>query len=101
MPLADAEPVIGVPAFATIEDALGWYDDERVNVVAATKQAAAIGLHDVAWRLPASLFSVFNRRGNWADLVTTHHIARDSARAVGNRQAEAWVLNNLGEALGR
>jgi DNA-binding SARP family transcriptional activator len=86
--------------FAGVDEALGWYDDERVNVVAATRQASASGLHDVAWRLPAPLFTMFNRRGNWADCIATHRIALTSARQVNDRQGEAWVLNNLGEALG-
>ncbi len=30
----------------------------------------------------------------------THRIALASARAAGNRQGEAWVLSNLGDALG-
>jgi tetratricopeptide (TPR) repeat protein len=92
----------GQPAlsFPTTDDALAWYDSERVNVVAATKQAAASGLHDIAWRLPAPLISMFNRRGNWADCITTHRIALESARQAGNRRGEAWVLNNLGQALG-
>jgi DNA-binding SARP family transcriptional activator len=96
-PEADTLPL----SFATAEEALAWYDDERVNLVAATRQAAASGRHNIAWRLPAPLFSVFNRRGNWTDLVTTHRIALDSARHVGTRPGEAWILNNLGEALGR
>jgi DNA-binding SARP family transcriptional activator len=89
------------PHFAGAQDALEWYDQERVNVVAATRQAAAAGLHEVAWRLPASLFSMFNRRGNWGDLVDTHRIALGSARQAGDLRGEAWVRNNLGEALGR
>jgi tetratricopeptide (TPR) repeat protein len=44
---------------------------------------------------------MFNRRGNWADLVATHRIALGSAREARNSWGEAWVLNNLGEALGR
>ncbi len=87
-------------SFPTTDDALAWYDSERVNVVAATKQAASSGLHDIAWRLPAPLISMFNRRGNWADCITTHRIALESARQAGNRRGEAWVLNNLGQALG-
>jgi DNA-binding SARP family transcriptional activator len=85
--------------FAGIEDALAWYGDERANVVIATRQAAATGLHDVAWRLPPTLFPVFNRRNNWADCVTTHRVAADSARAAEDRLGEAWVLNQLGFAL--
>ena len=87
-------------AFAGVDDALAWYDSERANLVAATRQAAATGRHDIAWRLPAPLFTMFNRRGNWADCIATHRIALESARRAGDRQGEAWVLNNLGEALG-
>ena len=87
--------------FADVEVAFGWYDEERANVVAATRQASACGMERVAWRLPAPLFTIFSRRGNWADLVATHRIALESVRRVGDPLGEAWVLNNLGEALGR
>ncbi len=100
VPLAAGPEGSSPPSFATVDDALEWYDQERVNVVAATRQAAASGLHEIAWRLPASLFSMFSRRGNWADLFATHRIALESARQAGGRQGEAWVLNNLGNALG-
>jgi DNA-binding SARP family transcriptional activator/tetratricopeptide (TPR) repeat protein len=86
-------------AFGTVDTALAWYDDERANVVAATRQAAGAGLHEVAWRLPPTLFPLFNRRGNWADCVTTHRVAADSARRAGDRLGEAWALNQLGFAL--
>src|SRR5690349_20140654 len=95
-PAADSAPL----AFADVDDALAWYDSERANLVAATRQAAGSGLHDIAWRLPAPLFSMFNRRGNWAECIATHHVALDSSRQAGNRPGEAWVLNNLGDALG-
>jgi len=100
MPLPAADPAAATLGFAGIDDALAWYDGERANLVAATRQAAASGLHDIAWRLPVPLFAMFNRRGNWADCIATHRIALDSARQAGNRQGEAWVLNNLGDALG-
>jgi DNA-binding SARP family transcriptional activator len=87
--------------FDTAEAALAWYDSERANLVAATRQASALGLHEIAWRLPAPLFIIFNSRHNWADCLATHRIALDSARQAGNRQGEAWILNNLGDALGR
>ncbi|HEX9041485.1 MAG TPA: BTAD domain-containing putative transcriptional regulator [Trebonia sp.] len=85
--------------FATTEAALAWYDDERANIVAATRQAAATGLHEVAWRLPPTLFPLFNRRHNWADCVSTHRVAAESARLAGDQPGEAWVLNWLGFAL--
>ena len=93
---ADPSPL----SFASAEEALAWYDSERANLVAATRQAAESGLHEIAWRLPAPMFSVFNSRGNWADCIAMNRIALESARQAGNRQGEAWVLNNLGDALG-
>jgi DNA-binding SARP family transcriptional activator len=87
-------------SFSTAEEALTWYDGERVNLVAATRQAAESGLHEIAWRLPAPLFQLFSSRGNWTEGIATNRIALESARQVGDRQGEAWILNNLGDALG-
>jgi DNA-binding SARP family transcriptional activator/tetratricopeptide (TPR) repeat protein len=85
--------------FATMEAALNWYDVERANIVAATRQAAAVGLHEVAGRLPPTLFPLFNRRSAWADCVTTHRLAAESAAKTGDRPGEAWALAWLGFAL--
>ncbi|MCL2585328.1 MAG: tetratricopeptide repeat protein [Streptosporangiales bacterium] len=87
--------------FASVEDVLDWYNGERENVVAATRQASSEGLDDVGWRLPAALLPVFNRRGNWADCLATHRIALESVRQTGNRQGEGWIEQNLGIALAR
>jgi DNA-binding SARP family transcriptional activator len=88
-------------AFANLEEALSWYNDERANIVSATRQAATVGLHDVAWRMPPTLFPVFSRWGNWADCVTTNRIGLENARTAGDKAGEAWVLNQLGFALAR
>jgi DNA-binding SARP family transcriptional activator len=85
--------------FADVEEVFAWYDDERANIVAATRQAALAGLHGIAWRLPPTLFPVFSRRSSWADCVTSHRIALESARRVGDRPGEAWASNQLGYAL--
>jgi tetratricopeptide (TPR) repeat protein len=98
------EPALpGYPplAFSGLEDALAWYNDERANIVSVIRRAAAVGLHEVAWRLPPTLFPVFGRWSNWADCVTVHRVGLDSARLAGNRAGEAWVLNYLGFALAR
>jgi DNA-binding SARP family transcriptional activator/Tfp pilus assembly protein PilF len=100
VPLDDAPDVTATPLIS-VENVLGWYDSERVNVIAAIRQAAAIGLHDVAWRLSATLQPVFNRRDNWADCIIANRIGADSARHAGHRQGEAWVMQNLGQALAR
>ena len=86
-------------SFSTAEEAFAWYDGERVNLVAATRQAAESGLHEIAWRLPAPLFQLFSSRGNWTDGIATNRIALENARQVGNSRGEAWILSNLGHAL--
>jgi DNA-binding SARP family transcriptional activator len=91
----------GAPDAAAPEDVFAWYDDERLNLISATRQAAATGLHDIGWRLPVTLFPLFNRRDNWTDCVSVLRIALVSARKVGNRRGEAWVLQNLGQALAK
>ncbi len=100
VPLA-VEPDLTPLPLNSVEDALGWYDSERDNVLAAIRQAAGTGLHDVAWGLAATLFPVFNRRDNWADCIIANRIAADSARIAGHRGGEAWALQNLGQALVR
>jgi tetratricopeptide (TPR) repeat protein len=97
----DEKPDVAPLSRAAVEDALGWYDSERENVLAAIRQAATAGLHDVAWRLPPTLFPVFNRRSNWADSVTAQRIAVDSSRKAGDRLGEAWALHQLGFSLAR
>jgi DNA-binding SARP family transcriptional activator len=95
----DDDPPPPGPLPGSAQDALAWYDREHVNLIAAIRQAQASGLHDLAWRLPIALFEMSGRRHNWADCVTTHRIAVDSARITGSRLGEAWALHNLGWGL--
>jgi tetratricopeptide (TPR) repeat protein len=44
--------------------------------------------------------SFYYRRSHWGDWVTTHQTGLESARAIGDRQAQAWMLNDLGMAYG-
>jgi tetratricopeptide (TPR) repeat protein len=88
-------------ATGPVSEALAWYDREQGNIITVLRQAAEAGLHEGAWRLAAALYPFFVRRGNWADCVTAHRIAVDSARAAGTRPGEAWALNNLGNGLHR
>jgi DNA-binding SARP family transcriptional activator/Tfp pilus assembly protein PilF len=100
MPLDKVEGDQPPLAFDTVDDALAWFDGDRSNLAAATRQASAAGWPDIAWRLPAPLLNIYERRGNWADCVAIYRIALDSARQAGNRQGEAWVLSALGYSLG-
>ena len=94
---AGCEPL----GFLSLDEALNWCEVERTNLVTATRQAAASGLHALAWQLPVAAFGFFNRRTYWADWVETHHIALSSVRVLGDKRGEALVLNNLGMAFAR
>ncbi len=84
--------------FHSLDEALNWCEVERTNLVAATRQAAAAGLHEIAWQLPVAAVAFFNRRTYWADWVETNQIALASVRVLGDQRGEALVLNCLGTA---
>lgn len=96
VPLDPPDATFQPMGFAAPGQALNWCEIERANLVAATQQAAACGLDAVAWKLPVTALSFFNRRTYRAEWVTTHRVALASARRAGDRAAEAWVLNSLG-----
>jgi DNA-binding SARP family transcriptional activator/tetratricopeptide (TPR) repeat protein len=101
IPLPAADPDEKPLAFGSVPDALKWCEAERPNLVAGTRQAAASEFHQLAWRLAVACLSFFHKRAYWADWVETHQIALASARAIGDRRAEALVMNNLGTAFTR
>ncbi len=87
--------------FASLDDALAWCEAERAGLAAATRLAAASGMHEIAWKLPAAAMSFYyRRRSHWGDWVATHQTGLESARVLGDRQAQAWMLNHLGIAYG-
>ena len=88
-------------SFPSVNEALNWCEVERANLVTATRQATAQGLHVLAWQLPVAAYGFLNRRTYWADWVDTHQIALSSARMLGDKRGEALVLNNLGIAFTR
>jgi DNA-binding SARP family transcriptional activator len=100
VPLGPVPDGVEPLAFGTLDEALAWCEEQRAGLVAAVGLAAAAGLDEAAWQLPAAAMSFFYRRSHWADWVSTHEVGLASARALGDRRAEAWMLNNLGMAYG-
>ena len=100
VPLASPPDPVRPVAFATLEQALTWCESERPGLMAATQLAASLGLHEIAWKLAAAAMSFYYRRSHWGDWVTTHLTGLDASRALGDRNAEAWMLSNLGMAYG-
>jgi DNA-binding SARP family transcriptional activator len=87
---------------AGVSQALEWFEIERVNLVAAVRQAAAAaepGMRSVSWMLADALWYFFRLRKYWADWQDTCQVGLATARAVGDRQAEAWMLSGFGVLL--
>jgi DNA-binding SARP family transcriptional activator len=99
VPVEPAEPGYEPVSFDAAEQALDWCEQERANLVAATRQAAGRGIHDIAWKLPVAAMVCFDFLGYRAEWITTHRIGLASTRELHDRRAEVWVLNNLGMVL--
>jgi DNA-binding SARP family transcriptional activator len=101
VPLGDPLPGTQPRGFTTLDEGLAWCEYERVRLTAAVRQAAEYGLYEFAWQMPAAANSFYYRRSHFEDWVTTHLVGLAGARALGDKRAEAWMLNNLGMAYGK
>ncbi|HKN97708.1 MAG TPA: tetratricopeptide repeat protein [Pseudonocardiaceae bacterium] len=97
-PPLDSRPSAPPLDFTDHADVLAWFDAERSTIAQLTRDTAARGMHDLAWRLPGTLREFLSMRGLWTELIETHEIALASARATGDPVGQAIVLNNLGIA---
>jgi tetratricopeptide (TPR) repeat protein len=104
MPQRMAVPITARPGpasplrFDSPDRARTWFEAEHPNLVAAVGQAADEGLHDIAWQLPATLWSFFYLSKRWADWTGTHTVGLASARLRGDEHGEARMLHSLGTA---
>lgn len=73
-----------------------WYDAEHANLIAVIRAAAGHGHHDIAWRLAVAMRGLLELRGDTADWVAVHQVGWASARALGDREAEGWILEGMG-----
>jgi DNA-binding SARP family transcriptional activator len=99
LPVVRSRPGAPPASFPTASAARDWMEAERANLVTAVRQAAAHGLHAIAWQLPVYLVTFYDLRCYTAEWVMVHEIALDSVRQAGNRRGEAWVLSSLGFGL--
>jgi DNA-binding SARP family transcriptional activator/tetratricopeptide (TPR) repeat protein len=84
--------------FAGSPEAMGWFETERRNLVAASRQADEDGLPTIAWQLPASLGIFFYIRKYWTDWLSTHETALAAAEREQHQEGTARVATSLGNA---
>ncbi|MEU6711674.1 BTAD domain-containing putative transcriptional regulator [Nonomuraea sp. NPDC046802] len=75
---------------------LAWYETERPNIVAAVRQAAALGHDELCWDLAVSAASLFQTRGHYDEWEETHRVALAVTRAAANTRGSAALLTGIG-----
>jgi DNA-binding SARP family transcriptional activator/tetratricopeptide (TPR) repeat protein len=79
-----------------VPDPLAWLDAERSALIATIRQAADLGLLAECVRLAYTPIRVFDFQVPHGDEITTHTLALDTARRLGDRRAEGTALAGLG-----
>lgn len=77
-------------------DPTAWFDEERITLEVAIRQAAELGLDELCWELATVSVAMHERRGLFAEWRTTHNIALEATSRAGNRRGKAAVLASLG-----
>jgi len=93
----DAPP--GPPEFADAAGALDWLEQEFPTVRAVARRARESGLDRAAYLLVDAAWPLFLHRGQHAERLDFDRVGLDAARALGDRYAEAKMLNRTGLAL--
>lgn len=76
--------------------ALNWFEIERVNLLASIEWAYQIKTWEIVVSLAKNLVNFFNTNRYWTDWERTHFLAREASRELGDVNAEAQTLTNLG-----
>ncbi|WP_320773113.1 AfsR/SARP family transcriptional regulator [Streptomyces sp. CRN 30] len=89
-------PVTPAPSVGTSEEARGWLDSERSNLIAVSAHTARHGWEGHAVGLAAQLFRSLDKGGTYVVALTVHTHAREAARHIGDHNGEAYALAYLG-----
>ncbi|GAA5179476.1 BTAD domain-containing putative transcriptional regulator [Rugosimonospora acidiphila] len=86
------------PAMITAGKYVDWFETERPAIVSLVDRAVEYDAHDLAWRLAAALGGFHKNCGFWHGGVRVNEVGLASARKIGDRAGEAWLMNELGIA---
>ncbi|MDI6103060.1 BTAD domain-containing putative transcriptional regulator [Actinoplanes sp. NEAU-A12] len=86
----------GAPPAGHVDAARAWIEAERPNLAAVCLHGAAHGRHRHTIALAETLFRYLDAGGPVAEAATVTASAVSAARAVGDREAQARALSNLG-----
>jgi DNA-binding SARP family transcriptional activator len=97
--LAPAQPGTTPESPAGEEQALAWFEAERLALVDVVSQAAAAGCDAEAWQLAWSMLPFLERRGYWPDMVRTQRAGLAAAERLGDPTGAARMHRCLATAL--
>jgi tetratricopeptide (TPR) repeat protein len=86
------------PELRTEEEAVTWLRTERPNLHACVDYAASHARLTHAAGIPVAISDFMYAQGHWSEALSLGQVALASARTVGDRQGQAWALNQLGIA---
>ena len=75
---------------------MDWLDAERDSLVAAVRQAAAVGMDELCWDLALTLVTLFETRGYFDDWRETTKLGLDVTEGVDNKVGHAAMMYSLG-----
>ncbi|MFE3603106.1 ATP-binding protein [Streptomyces sp. NPDC059142] len=96
--LLTGPPAAGVPpsAFTGYDQAVDWSEQEQANFLPLVRTAEKAGLDEYAWRLPAILWNAKAPSALTAEWMVLGRIGLPAARRLGDRAAQALLLEDLG-----
>ena len=86
-----------VPVLADHDKALAWVRAERPNLLACLDYVTETGQHARIIALTAGLAALLLHDGPWAEAITRHTTALQSAQRLGDRPGQANALTSLGD----
>ena len=89
-------PASPAPPLTDSVTARGWLDSERATLVAVAVHAAQDGWPGHVTRLSTTLLQYLDTNDYYYEGITIHGLARQAARQIGDRGAEAAALIGLG-----
>ncbi|MQA09146.1 MAG: tetratricopeptide repeat protein [Pseudonocardiaceae bacterium] len=89
-----ADPV----TFASRDEALGWLEKERANLITVIRTVAEQRMPVLGWQLANAMWPLFLLHKHYRDFLAVSEIGVRCAQEWGNRWAEALMHNRCGAA---
>ncbi len=101
IPLDLPQPGTVIRQFDAREEAMRWYQEEYLNLMAIIEWTASHDFDNYAWRQALTFWQYLYLCGRWNEIVSTHEIGLSAAERTGNDAAAAAVHTNLGVSYGQ